>query len=90
MPQLRRYSLTKLCDGAKIAIFFCPVFSASRVYHISEVHSKVALRPHHVWKEVWQTSNLRLLRLGKEKKERRKIEIKGQKYNGLPSYIGRL
>jgi len=34
--------------------------------------------------EVWQTSNLRLLRLGEEKKEerRRKIEITGQKYNG--------
>jgi len=36
--------------------------------------------------EVWQTSNLRPLRLGEEKKERRKIdrkiEITGQKYNG--------
>jgi len=40
--------------------------------------------------EVWQTSNLRPLRLGEEKKkEERKIEITGQKYNGLPYYIGR-
>jgi len=40
--------------------------------------------------EVWQTSNLRRLRLGDEKKkERRKIKITGQKYIGLPYYIGR-
>jgi len=30
--------------------FLCPVFSASRVQLISAVHSKFALRPHHVWK----------------------------------------
>jgi len=35
--------------------------------------------------EVWQTSNLRPLRLGEEKKkDRRKKETTGQKYNGLP------
>jgi len=30
--------------------FLRPVFSASRVQHISHMHSKFALRPHHVWK----------------------------------------
>jgi len=30
-------------------IFFRPVFPASRVQHISDLHSKFALRPHHVW-----------------------------------------
>ena len=30
--------------------FLRPVFSASRVQHISDMHSKFALRPHHVWK----------------------------------------
>ena len=30
--------------------FLRPVFSASRVQHISDVHSKFALRPHHMWK----------------------------------------
>ena len=50
MPQLRRYSSTKLCDGAKMAIVLRPVFSASRVQRISDMHSKFALRPHHVWK----------------------------------------
>jgi len=29
------------------------------------------------------------IRRGKKKKERKKIEITGQKYNGLPYYIGR-
>jgi len=41
--------------------------------------------------EVWQTSNLRRLRLGEEKKkERRKKEKEttGQIYNGLPYSIG--
>ena len=41
--------------------------------------------------EVWQTSNLRWLRLGEEKKKERKKEEEttGQKYNGLPYSIGR-
>jgi len=30
--------------------FLRPVFPASRVQHISDMHSKFALRPHHVWK----------------------------------------
>jgi len=53
MPQLRRHSPTKLWDGAQMAIFasfLCPLFSASHVHHISDLQSKFALRPHHVWK----------------------------------------
>jgi len=38
--------------------------------------------------EVWQTSNLRWLRLGEEKKESKKEVTTGQKYNGLPYSIG--
>jgi len=30
--------------------FFAPVFSVSHMQHISDMHSKFALRPHHVWK----------------------------------------
>jgi len=30
--------------------FLRPVFSASRLPHVSDLHSKFALRPHHVWK----------------------------------------
>jgi len=30
--------------------FLHPVFSASHVQHVSHLHSKFALRPHHVWK----------------------------------------
>jgi len=32
------------------ASFLRPVFPASRVEHISDLHSKFALGPHHVWK----------------------------------------
>jgi len=38
--------------------------------------------------EVWQTSNLRGLRLGEEEKKEEE-ETAGQKYNGLPKSIGR-
>jgi len=51
MLYLRRYSPTKLCDGAQMAIFgdfLPPVFAASRVQHISDLHSKFALGPRHV------------------------------------------
>ena len=47
---LRRYSQPKLCDGAEMAIFLRPLFSASRVQHVSDLHPKFALRPHHVCK----------------------------------------
>ena len=33
-----------------LATFLRPVFSASRVQHISDLHSKFTLGPHHVWK----------------------------------------
>jgi len=33
-----------------LATFFGPAFAASRVQHISDLHFKFALRPHHVWK----------------------------------------
>ena len=39
--------------------------------------------------EVWQTSNLRWLRLGEEKKKKKEEVTTGQKYNGLPYSIGR-
>jgi len=45
--------LNKLCDGAQIAIFgdfLLPVYSASRPQHVSDLHSKFALGPHHVSK----------------------------------------
>jgi len=72
--------------------FLLPVFSASRLQHVSDLHSKFALRPHHVWKygrhpiigclpyfHTWCglganlecISNLRRLRLGEERKNRR-------------------
>ena len=53
VPFLRGYSPTKLSDGAQMAIFWRslgPAFPSSRVQHISDLHSKFALRPHHVWK----------------------------------------
>jgi len=50
MPELRRYSPTKLCDdycdGAQMANFwrfFGPAFPASHVQHISDMHSKFAV-----------------------------------------------
>ena len=74
MPYLRRYSPTKLCDGAQMAIlapFWGPAFAASRVQHISDLHSKFALGPQHVWKYGRHASNVRPLRLGEEKKKDR-------------------
>ena len=52
-----------------LATFLRPVFSASRVQQVSDLHLKFALRPHHNV-EVSQTSNLRRLRLGEEKRKK--------------------
>jgi len=46
--------LTKLCNGVQMAFlgdFLRPVFSASCVQHISDIHSKFALMSQRV--EVW-------------------------------------
>jgi len=76
-----------------LATFLGAAFPASRLQHVSDLHLKFALRPHHVWKYIrlWQTSNLRQLRLGEERKKGKKKEEEttGQKYNGLPYTIGR-
>jgi len=57
-----------MVHGEFLVIFVRPVFSASRMQHISDLHSKFALRPHHVSKYGRHASNLRPLRLGEEKK----------------------
>jgi len=78
-----------LCDGAQVAIFgdfFVSCISrqlrAACFIPASEIRTKTT-----PCVEVWQTSNLRPLRLGKEKKKEE--ETTEQKYNGLPYSIGR-
>jgi len=40
-----------ISDGDFWRLFLRPVFSASRVQQVSDLHLKFALRPHHVWKD---------------------------------------
>jgi len=40
----------KVAQGCQDGDFLCPVFTASHVQHVSDLHSKFALRPHHVSK----------------------------------------
>ena len=43
--------LVRWCtDGELLAIFLRPAFPASRVQHVSDLHPKFALPPHHLWK----------------------------------------
>jgi len=50
MPQLQRYGPTKLCDGAEMAIFCILYFQRAACSTFQTLHSKFALKPHHVWK----------------------------------------
>jgi len=53
MSQMRRNSPTNCAMGSRwrfFASFLTPVFPASHVRHISDLHSKSALRPLNVWK----------------------------------------
>jgi len=52
--------------------FLHPVFSASRVQYVSDLHLKFALTKATPCVEEWQTSNLRRLRLGEGKRRRKK------------------
>jgi len=60
--------------------FLRPVFPASRVQHISDMHSNFALRPHHVSKYGIDIQSATAgIRRGIKKIERKKkIEITGQ------------
>jgi len=71
----------KLCDGAQMVNFWRflrPV--------VSDLHSKFALRPHHVWK--YGRHPLQPLRLGEEERRRKIAETTGQKYNVCICYAG--
>jgi len=72
--------------------FLRPAFPASRVQHVSDLHSKFALS-HTVCGRIMVDiqSPTADIRRGKKEKRRKKkkIETTGQKYNGLPYYIGR-
>jgi len=60
------------------------------VQHVSDLHPKFALRPHHVWKYVIDIqSPIAEIRRGKKERRKKVEETTGQKYNGLPGYIGR-
>jgi len=50
VAKIARQSCAMVPRWRFLAIFLRPVFSASRLQHISDLHSKFALRPHHVWK----------------------------------------
>jgi len=68
-----------------LATLLRPVFSAMRMLHVSDLHPKFALRPHHVWKygrhpicDGWDYA----------KKKKEEEETTGWKYNGLSYSIG--
>jgi len=46
-----------------------PEFPVSHVQHISDMHSKFALRPHHVWKYVDIQSATAEIRRGKKERQ---------------------
>jgi len=45
--KIQRDIVVRWCQNGN---FLRPVFSASRVQHILDMHSKFELRSHHVWK----------------------------------------
>ena len=47
---IARQSCAMVTRWRFLATFLRPVFSASRVQQVSDLHLKFALRPHHVWK----------------------------------------
>jgi len=58
--------------------FLRPAFPSSRVPHISDLHSKFALRPHHVWQYgIDIQSTAAELRRGKEEDRKKKKEATG-------------
>jgi len=65
--------------------FLHAVFSASRAQHVSDLHSKFTLRPHHVWKYVIQSPTAEIRRGNNERKKKKPQD---EDMYGLPYYIG--
>jgi len=42
--------VVRWCPDGEFLAIFASCISASRVQHVSDLHLKFALRPHHVWK----------------------------------------
>jgi len=63
--------------------FLRPVFSASRVQHVSDLHSKFALRQHHMCGSMVDIQSM-TAEIRREKKKKPQDE----NINGLPYYIG--
>jgi len=60
-------------DGDFFEDFLRPSFSASRMQHVSDLHPKFALRPHHVRKYMADVqSAIAEIRRGKKEEERKK------------------
>ena len=57
--------------------FLRAVFSASRTQHVSDLHYKFTLRPHHVWKYgIDIQSQTAEIRRGKKEEDRRNHRMK--------------
>jgi len=57
--------------------FLGPAFPANRVQHISDLHSKFALRPHHMWSMAdIQSATAEIRRGKKERKKKNKRQDK--------------
>jgi len=72
--------VVRWCQNAD---FLHPVFSASRVQHISDVHSKFALRPHHLWKYGRQYIQSLTAEISRGKKNRKKDRNHREKYYNI-------
>jgi len=70
-----------------LATFLRPVFSASRVQQVSDLHLTFALR--HTMCGSMADIQCAAAEIRRGKKEEEEDRITGQKYNGLLYYIGR-
>ena len=90
MPYFQRYSPTELCDGAKMAIFCVLYFQRATcitfqtcILNSHQGHTMCGSTVDN------QSAAAEIRRGKKRRKKKKKIETTGQKYNGLPYYIGR-
>jgi len=72
-----------VCDGAQMANFWRflgPAFPVSRVQHISDLHSKFALGPHHMCTSMVdiQSATAEIRRGIKKKKEEERKKLQGK------------
>jgi len=83
VAKIQPNKVVRWCPDGEILAILRPAFPASHVQHISDMHSKLALRSHHVWKYDIQSATAEIRRGKEERKKRKNNKLQDENINNV-------